>query len=494
MKIETLLSIRRYLSQNLYVVFYIIFFCSLILRFYGLDKESFWNDELASWDISNQSTINGVLDRSYGDNNPPGYYLILYFIQKYIGSSEFLLRLPSALAGTLSVGMIFLLARKLYSDKEAVFSALFMGFSWFPIYYSQDARSYSLLLLFSLLTSYLWLFVRDSFTNKPFYRNQAITYSFLYLVAAIITCYLHYFGVYIIFLQGIALGFSLMKKRSNLLPAIILYLLVLLSYVPWFDALLYTIQKEKGWVQHPVWHKFLNYLGTFLGDGKNMGLLVLFYYCKNNLNITQWENIRMITVWRKFTDIFHPTVLLSYWLVLPYVIVYFKSIILSPILTPRNMIIVLPAVYILLARAFSKIKFNVWHTMILLLMIFYGISSKNYYFSPQKEQAREAVYHVVNSPLNNPDSIIIVYNYGRQLQYYFEKTGTDVKIEGNIGRKEDVSIVTEIIMEKKPIYVWYIYSHRQPEKEFLDFLRTEYHLVQEQKFKKAGVLLLKISY
>ena len=129
--------------------------------------------------------------------------------------------------------------------------------------------------------------------------------------------------------------------------------------------------------------------------------------------------------------------------------------------------------------------------MILLLMIFYGISSKNYYFSTQKEQAREAVYYIVDNSLNNQNSIIIPFKYGHLLPYYFEKAGVDVKIEKNAGHKEDIS---EMIIEKKPNYVWYIYFHRQPKKEFLNFLKTEYHLVQEQKFKGAGVLLLKIPY
>jgi mannosyltransferase len=66
------------------------------------------------------------------------------------------LRLPSALAGWLCIPAIYLLGKRLYSGREGLMAALFVAVLWAPIYYSQEARPYSMLILLSILNSYFW--------------------------------------------------------------------------------------------------------------------------------------------------------------------------------------------------------------------------------------------------------------------------------------------------------------------------------------------------
>ena len=60
------------------------------------------------------------------------------------------------LAGWLCILTIYLLGKRLYSEREGIIAALFFAVFWAPIYFSQEARVYSMLILLSILTSYFW--------------------------------------------------------------------------------------------------------------------------------------------------------------------------------------------------------------------------------------------------------------------------------------------------------------------------------------------------
>lgn len=92
-------------------------------QIYGLGAQSFWIDELASVALSKEGVFQIL--RNHLETNPPAYYAILHVVQEYLGSSEWVLRLPSAIAGVLAVPCIYLLGKRLYSDQEALLAALF---------------------------------------------------------------------------------------------------------------------------------------------------------------------------------------------------------------------------------------------------------------------------------------------------------------------------------------------------------------------------------
>src|SRR5918993_5800477 len=107
-----------------------IMFLGAVLRFYGLGFQSLWGGELASWDISTRETISQVVGGVRSDDHPPLYFLILRFSQWIFGDSEWALRLPSALAGWLCIPAIYLLGKRLYSEREGIIAALFLAVFW----------------------------------------------------------------------------------------------------------------------------------------------------------------------------------------------------------------------------------------------------------------------------------------------------------------------------------------------------------------------------
>src|SRR5215203_4282577 len=125
-----------------------------VLRFYGLVIQSLRFDELATWRFASMSPsrILATTGSNGSDPHPPGYYLFIHYWMQLAGDAEWALRFPSAVAGVLSVLVTFLLGRRLYSAREGLIAALLMTVLWAPIYYSQEARAYSFLLLAAALS------------------------------------------------------------------------------------------------------------------------------------------------------------------------------------------------------------------------------------------------------------------------------------------------------------------------------------------------------
>jgi mannosyltransferase len=219
-------------NRNLYALLIILLLAGS-LRFFGLEIQSFWADELSTWYNAGKDNLSEVIAMAKAglqEATPPGYFFLIYFIEQYFGDSEWVLRLPSAVAGVLSVFVIYLLGRRLYSPREGLIAALLMAVLWTPIYYSQEARTYSLLLLFTLLASYFWVAVMKDLAC----RSRMSTHEALgYILSATAASYLHYFGLYLIGLQGLWAALLLRRRIKALGYLALIYGLVFFAYLPW---------------------------------------------------------------------------------------------------------------------------------------------------------------------------------------------------------------------------------------------------------------------
>jgi 4-amino-4-deoxy-L-arabinose transferase-like glycosyltransferase len=463
-----------------------------LLRLYGLEIQSFWTDELASWAISNYGSLIEVIDKGVRpDNHPPAYPIILYFVERYIGDSEAALRFPSAIAGIFSILVIFLAGQKLYSCREGLTAASFMAILWCPIYYSQEARAYSMLLLFTLLAAYFWIDMTMSWdTGKKVSYYVALAY----IITAILTSYLHYYGVYFIALQGLLAMLVLLRRRGALVYLFAIYSLILLAYVPWIPTMISQfLGRDNSWIPTPKLTAFLSYL-KFLFNKSNM-LLFIALALYGFLFLTNFYNFRKTRVNQITSLMASPTLLLTLWLIVPFAIIFFISITFKPILWNRYLIISLPAAYLLLARAITQLPVSrtgqtIVTFSIIGLFLYHLLFSMNYYSHPHKEQFREAVEFVVGEKNHYEDSVVIGYVWSpHYLNYYFEKRGSEQRVDVIAGQKEDISMVSEYIQTENPNYIWYISAHKEPSPEFIEFLDQNFTLVNHTPFIKANVWL-----
>jgi uncharacterized membrane protein len=160
-----------------------ILLIATFLRFHWLDHQSFWNDEGNSARLSERSIIL-IIEGTASDIHPPLYYLFLRGWQELVGASEFGLRSFSAFVGVLVVAFTLAFGRLLDNRWVAWLAGFFAAVSPPLIYYSQEARMYSLLGLEAIATTlflYLWL-------NKP-----AFKWRMAYIVGVTAGLYTHYF-------------------------------------------------------------------------------------------------------------------------------------------------------------------------------------------------------------------------------------------------------------------------------------------------------------
>ncbi|MGC8894025.1 MAG: glycosyltransferase family 39 protein [candidate division WOR-3 bacterium] len=126
----------------------------VVLHFAGLGRMSIWIDEAVSYNCS----VGPWLRFHIGETNIPPMYYLLANLCLNIRNSETFLRLPAAMAGALCVPVAYMLAGELgFSRVAKALIALVVSLSPWLFLYSQEARSYSLLMLFSLLSALAFL-------------------------------------------------------------------------------------------------------------------------------------------------------------------------------------------------------------------------------------------------------------------------------------------------------------------------------------------------
>jgi mannosyltransferase len=128
------------------------------LRLWRIGHQSYWLDEAFTVHIV-RGDFSGVLDGvRQTESTPPLYYALAWAWERIAGSGEAGLRSLSALFGIATVPLAYLAARERFSERTALIAAALFAVNPYFVWYSQEARAYALLVLFS--TAGLLFFLR----------------------------------------------------------------------------------------------------------------------------------------------------------------------------------------------------------------------------------------------------------------------------------------------------------------------------------------------
>ncbi|HTT95064.1 MAG TPA: glycosyltransferase family 39 protein [Solirubrobacterales bacterium] len=209
------------------------------IRFVPLGVQSFHHDEVI--------TIMRVIPGSFGhmlhevkssESNPPLYYMLAWGWAKEFGRSEWGIRSLSALLGTLTVPVGYAIGRQLSGRRVGLVLMAILAFCPMLIWYSQEARSYALLVLFGAL-SFLF-FVRSLDTRRG--RDLG-----LWAVASALALGSHYFAFFAVGIEAVWLAVALRDRWKALLPALGLVALVGASLLPLIAA--QANPNHIGWIE-----------------------------------------------------------------------------------------------------------------------------------------------------------------------------------------------------------------------------------------------------
>ncbi len=114
----------------------------LVERF--LIPRGLWLDEATSVFDARRSFAGMLGNLRAGDVHPPLYFSVLWTVVHWFGSGPLMVRLPSIVAGTLVVPMLYLLGREAYDQRTGVIAAPMGSVAPIMVWYSQEARMYAL--------------------------------------------------------------------------------------------------------------------------------------------------------------------------------------------------------------------------------------------------------------------------------------------------------------------------------------------------------------
>lgn len=209
------------------------------LRLYRLDAQCLWHDELATFAKSAAMGSEGIAGLARVDHVAPLHYMITWAVTQIGGDSAFWLRLPSVLAGILTMPAFYLLGVRLFRwQRVGLMAAAVVAVSPFAIWYSQEARMYALLLLFSVLyVGLAWPIVDRNLRNWEWLALTVVTVFGLYSH--------HYMG-----LLAVAFGAFLMFRPGLRQSRVWLWMgaqvLALLAFVPWLILTAERLDADPG--------------------------------------------------------------------------------------------------------------------------------------------------------------------------------------------------------------------------------------------------------
>jgi 4-amino-4-deoxy-L-arabinose transferase-like glycosyltransferase len=204
------------------------------LRVYGLPAQSLWYDEGVSWYMT-RMPLPALTVWTANDIQPPLYYYLLWPWVRLAGTSEFALRFPSVFFGTLTVPLLWVMARRLLGKRAAWLSVLLLTLSPLHVYYAQEARMYTLLTFLGLMSSFLLLRMLNLHSAN---LRTPIVWAYILITAAAL--YTHYFAFFLLAAQALYIVYRWWGQGRSRLPglAILTPFSILLLYLPWLPFLL----------------------------------------------------------------------------------------------------------------------------------------------------------------------------------------------------------------------------------------------------------------
>ena len=178
------------------------------LRFGTLSARGFWGDEMSTVFFLHEKFGSMLHSVARLESTPPLYYSLAWVWAKAFGTTEAGMRSLPALLGVATVPVIYLAARELVSRRAALVAATLVAVNPLLVWYSQEARSYSLLVFLS--AAGLFWFARA--LREPRRRDLAA-----WAMVSSLALATHYFAVFIVLTEAVLLARAWGRRPAVLL-------------------------------------------------------------------------------------------------------------------------------------------------------------------------------------------------------------------------------------------------------------------------------------
>lgn len=389
---------------------YLILAIGIFFRFYQFDRQSLWGDELYSVYASTLPWKEMFLYLE-NDPHPPLFQVFLkIWILALPIQTEISIKLFPILISVFNLILIYSLT-KAWEKWKRFFFLLFFSLSPGAIFYAQEIRSYSTLLL---LSSVILVLIVDLLNSKP--NSKKV---FILILLSVISSYVHLFGFLICGSLYLVLFLKLsFEKNEKYKPIFLIGFFTFLLFIP-FLVLMFkgTRISTAGWIEPPGLILFQTYYSLFFYTSKK------FFYLTVIIPLAYFVYVLVKTfVFSKSesqTDNSKTILLSAFFLIST---TTFLSLFI-PIVTNRNWIGTLPLIYFFMAcfLAQRKNKIYVINSLIILICLSF-VDFKGIFYKKFKEDWRGTAQYVSNH-CSGPT--LLTDSYPEFLALYLKWNGND---------------------------------------------------------------------
>tara|TARA_B100000989_G_scaffold294827_1_gene274649 strand:- start:91 stop:1530 length:1440 start_codon:yes stop_codon:yes gene_type:complete len=395
-----MIKLLKFQENNLinYCAVFLIIFLGFVFRFYNINYENLWLDEIYSFWVTdpNLSFAETYLRLQTTESIPFLYYYLLKICNKVFGYDPIVGRYFSAFFGFLSIFSIGLLCKKITQDKSYLFAICLISLNIFLIINSQEMRVYSL--TFFLVSLSLIFFFNVYYEDKIKILTKNFVMFVIFLFLAIVS---HPFVIIVLvsmIVFTIVDYFIFLTYSRKLNISLILISILSISFL--YHYVGYVSLNKVGWLEQPSFKFFTNfYFSNFFGSrllgAIHLLTLIVLLFCLRRKIAKRKEFIFLLIL-----------LFLSYFV--PLIYGYF----IAPIIFPKYIIFVLIPIILIITILTFYIESKILKSFMVSFLILINLAnhftestlkqffSDRYRLNPNFDKAFEIIEQSQNKKLN----------------------------------------------------------------------------------------------
>jgi hypothetical protein len=377
------------------------------MRFVFLTRKPFWFDECFSAEVARLPWHDFAMLLWRREANMVLYYLLLHG-WLHFSLSPFFIRSLSVILSLAALPAIFWLAEKLFDRRVALLAVALLSFNAYHIRYAQEARSYSLFVLLSILSSGFFIDV----LREPTRRNR-----WAYVLASVFAVYAHLYALLLLPVHWLSVQ-SLTRSLELTRKLRIAWISIGIATLPMIVFAAKTGAGPLRWIPRPGFFEVLAFAEQITG---NYGIGLLSFYAAAFL-------IAIVASGSKRSDSQTPghswrLRFLFLWAAFPVALVLLLSW-ARPLFLGRYFIFCLPPVVILAAEGLSKLRkpwlIGVGLAAMLSLSLLGTFSYYNHDFDLDRDDSAGSTNYVLKN--SQPRDAIIFHIAEARVPYEFFKS------------------------------------------------------------------------
>lgn len=472
------MKILQSTSNTKWILFGAFILLNAILKFWFIEENSIsWDEPFSIYHA--QMDVSKIIHHLYQGNNPPLFEILLHFWIKLVGISPLSVRFLPAIFSCLTAGFVFLLGARFINLKAGFFAALLFTGSNFHLFFAHETRVYAWFGLLTVISMYLFLSLIED--KKSIYRWIAL------IVVNTTLMYSHYFGIFLIAIQGISIiAFTEIRKKL-FLPYFLTGIATLILFLPNIFILVNRLKVSASngtWIEKPdgiesLYNMLWNFSNQPLTTVVCIGLLIAAL-------------IKWIINWKQSSVSIVSKVILI-WFLFPFLTLFAISYKI-PMFLDRYLIFVSFGYYFSVVVAtqhvFRQERINTWVYSLVAILFLITLKPN----LDNKRHVKEAIEHLKTLEDDNTSILICGHDFVLNFCFYY-----DFNLFQRYNDKNVYETMTKEL-NKRNIYPLYKMDSTLPLKEkviffdaaadfsnpnngIMDSLKVHYNLINTHHFE-----------